>query len=84
MKSGNVLLGPPPVVTTTFAAPELVLDGVLQVIVVLSTTTIIVAAFPLNITEVAPVNEVPVIVTILPPAMLPNSGEIPVITAGVI
>ena len=84
MKPVNVLLGPPPVVIVTSAAPALVLRGVLQVIVVLSTTTIIVAAFPLNITEVAPVKEVPVSVTIFPPAMLPDDGEIPVITAGVI
>lgn len=84
MKPVNVLLGPPPVVIITFASPALVLEGALQVIVVLLTTTIVVAAFPLNVTEVAPVKEVPVIVTILPPAMLPNDGEIPVITAGVI
>ncbi len=84
MKSENVLLGPPPVVTITFAAPELVLEGALQVIVVLLTTTIVVAAFPLNVTEVAPVKEVPVSVTIFPPAMLPDDGEILVISGGVI
>lgn len=84
MKPVNVLLGPPPVVIITLAAPALVLTGVLQVIVVLSTITIVVAAFPLNITEVAPVKFVPVIVTILPPAMLPDDDKIPVITGGVI
>ena len=83
MKLENVLLGPPPVVTITFAAPSLVLEGTLQVIVVLSTTLIGVAGFPLNVTEVAPVKEVPVSVTIFPPAMPPNAGEIPVITGGV-
>ncbi len=84
MKPVNVLLGPPPVVIITLAAPALVLTGVLQVIVVLSTITIVVAAFPLNITEVAPVKFVPVIVTILPPAMLPDDDKILVITGGVI
>ena len=84
MKPVNVLLGPPPVVIITSAAPALVLTGVLQVIVVLSTITIVVAVFPLNITEVAPVKFVPVIVTILPPAMLPDDDKILVITGGVI
>ena len=84
MKDENALLGPPPVVTITLADPALVLTGVLQVIVVLSTTLIGVAAFPLIVTEVAPVKFVPVIVTIVPPAMLPIDGERLVITGGVI
>ena len=53
-------------------------------IVVLLTTTIGVAAFPLIVTEVAPVKFVPVIVTIVPPAVLPDDGERLVITGGVI
>ncbi len=84
MKSENVLLGPPPVVTIILPVPALLLRGVLQVIVVLLTTTIVVAVIPLNVTERAPVKEVPVIVTTFPPAMLPNDGEILVITGGVI
>jgi len=84
VKPVNVLLGPPPVVIITLADPAVVLEGVLQVIVVLSTTLIGVAAFPLIITEVAPVKFVPVIVTTLPPAMLPTGGEILVISGGVI
>ena len=60
------------------------LTGALQVIVVLSTTLIGVAAFPLIVTEVAPVKFVPVIVTIVPPAVLPDDGERLVIIGGVI
>lgn len=60
------------------------LTGALQVIVVLSTTLIGVAAFPPIVTEVAPVKFVPVTVTIVPPAMLPDDGERLVITGGVI
>ena len=51
---------------------------------VLSTTLIGVAAFPLIVTEVAPVKFVPVIVTIVPPTVLPDDGETLVITGGVI
>ena len=60
------------------------LTGALQVIVVLSTTLIGVAAFPPIVTEVAPVKFVPVTVTIVPPAMLPDYGERLVIAGGVI
>ena len=84
MKDENALLGPPPVVTITSTGPALVLTGALQVIVVLSTTLIGVAAFPLIVTEVAPVKFVPVIVTIVPPIVLPDDGERLVITGGVI
>lgn len=84
MKDENALLGPPPVVTITSTGPAIRLIGVLQVIVVLSTTLIGVAAFPLIITEVAPVKFVPVIATIVPPAMLPDDGERLAITGGVI
>jgi len=54
------------------------------VIVVLFTTLREVAAIPPNVTDVAPVKFVPVIVTLVPPAMLPDGGEIPVIFGGVI
>ena len=83
VKESNVLLGPPPVRTITPTAPAL-LRGVLQVSVVSSTTVILVAAALPNITDVAPVRFVPVIVTIFPPRILPSGGKIALITGGVI
>ena len=53
-------------------------------IVVLSTTLIVVAAKPSNVTDVASVKDVPVIVTVVPPSILPDDGKIPVIFGGVI
>ncbi len=58
--------------------------GVIQVIVVLFTTLTVVAAKPSNVTDVAPVKFVPVIVTLVPPSVLPDDGKIPVIFGGVI
>ena len=58
--------------------------GVLQVIVVLFTTLREVADNPPNVTKVAPVKDVPVIVALVPPAVLPDDGEMPVIFGGVI
>ncbi len=84
MKDENAPLDPPPVVTIMPTAPSLRTAGVLQVIVVLFTMLSDVAAIPPNVTEVAPVKFVPVIVTLVPPALVPNDGEILVITAGVI
>jgi len=78
-----LLLSPAPVVRVTPTAIGLVLTGVTQVIVVLSTTIILVAEFKPNNTTLAPVRFVPVIVTLVPPALVPNDGEILVITAGV-
>ena len=83
MKDENASLGPPSVVTIMPTAPALC-AGVIQVIVVLFTTLIVVAAIPSNVTDVAPVKFVPVIVTLVPPAMLPDDGEMPVIFGGVI
>ena len=65
-------------------APALVRAGVIQVIVVLFTTLIVVAAIPSNVTDVAPVKFMPVIVTLAPPAMPPDDGEMLLITGGVI
>ncbi len=79
-----MLLSPAPVVSVTPTAIGLVLFGVTQVIVVLLTTIILVADFKLNKTSLVPVKFVPVIVTLVPPALVPNDGEILVITAGVI
>ena len=78
-----MLLSPAPVVRVMPTAIGLVLSGVTQVIVVLLTTLILVADFKLNKTTLAPVKFVHVIVTLVPPALVPNDGEILVITAGV-
>ena len=51
---------------------------------VLFTTLREVAANPPNVTDVAPVKFVPIIVTLVPPAVLPVNCEIPVIFGGVI
>ncbi len=83
MKDENASLGPPPVVTIMPTAPAL-RAGVIQVIVVLLTTLIVVAAKPPNVTKVAPVKFVPVIVTFVPPAMPPDDGEMSVMLGGVI
>ena len=53
-------------------------------IVVLFTTFRDVAAKPSNVTDVAPVKFVPVIVVVVPPSVLPDDGEMSVISGGVI
>ena len=53
-------------------------------IVVLFTTLIVVAAKPSNVTDVAPVRCVPVIVTFVPPSVLPDDDKMLLITGGVI
>jgi hypothetical protein len=66
----------PLTVTVTVAAPALP-AGVVAVSVVLFTTFTLVAAVPPNVT-VAPVTKfVPVIVTAVPPAVVPLFGETP-------
>ena len=85
MKDENAPLGPPPVVTIMPTAPAPALRaGVIQVIVVLSTILREVAAIPPNVTDVAPVKFVPVIVTFVPPTVLPDDSEMSVILGGVI
>ena len=84
MKDENVLLGPPSVVTIMPTAPSLTTAGVIQVIVVLFTMLRELAATPPNVTEVAPVKFVPVIVTLVPPSVLPDDDKMPVIFGGVI
>ena len=84
MNDANAPLGPPPVVTITSTAPALVRAGVIQVIVVLFTALREVAAKPSNVTDVAPVKFVPVIVTFVPPSVLPDDGEMSVMLGGVI
>ena len=83
MNGENALLVPYSVVTIMPTAPVL-RAGVIQVIVVLFTTLIVVAAKPSNETDVTPIKDVPVIVTFVPPAVLPLNGEMPVIFGGVI
>ena len=83
MNGENVLLVPYSVVTIMSTSPTL-RAGVIQVIVVLSTTLIVVAAKPSNVTDVTPIKDVPVIVTFVPPAVLPVNGEMPVMLGGVI
>jgi len=39
-------------------------------------TETLVAAIPPNVTEVAPVNPIPVILTPVPPVLVPNAGKI--------
>ena len=71
-------LVPPAVVTKTLAVPA-VLDGVTQVIEVAEITEGEVQATPLIVTVVAPVTKlVPVIVTLVPPAVGPEVGLIAV------
>ena len=84
MKDENSPLGPPSVVTIIPTAPAVVRAGVIQVIVVLFTTLREVAAKPSNVTDVAQVKFVPVIVTLVPPAVLPVNCEMFVIFGGVI
>jgi hypothetical protein len=84
VKDENSLLGPPSVVIIIPTAPAVVRAGVIQVIVVLFTTLREVAAKPSNVTDVAPVKFVPVIATLVPPAVLPVNSEMLVIFGGVI
>ena len=53
-------------------------------IVVLFTTFRDVATIPSNVTDVAPVKDVPVIVILVPPAVLPVNDEMLLITGGII
>ena len=70
----NVLLGPPPVVTITPTVPPVVRAGVIQVIEVLLTTLREVADNPSNVTDVAPIKFVPVMVTLAPPTLDTEDG----------
>ena len=79
-----MLLGPPTVVTIMSTAPALLRAGIIQVIMELLTTIILVASNPPNVTALAPVKAVPLIVTELPPFVLPDNGKMPVILAGII
>ena len=84
MKDENAPLGPPPVMTIMPISPAVVRAGVIQDIVVLFTIVREVAAIPPNVTDVAPVKFVPVIITLVPPSVLPDDDEMLLITGGVI
>lgn len=64
-------------------APAVFRAGVIQVITVALTTVKDVASIPPIVSEVAPVKSLPLIVTSVPPAVLPVNGKIPLIEAGV-
>lgn len=72
---------PDGVVTDTSTVPE-TCAGVRHVIVVASTTITPVALDVPNLTDVVPVNEAPVIVTLSPPSVKPEFGEILVTVGG--
>ena len=82
MKDENVLLCPPTVVTIILTGPGLILAGVIQVIVVALTTLKDVAFNPPSVTALAPVKSVPLIVTVVPPFIVPDNGKILLITGG--
>jgi len=81
VKDEHAPLVPYIVVTIMPTAPVLRV-GVMQVIVLLFTTLIEVADNPPNVTKVAPVKDVPVIVTLVPPAIPPDDSEMLLITGG--
>ncbi len=70
----NAPLGPPPVVTITPTVPPVVRAGVIQVIEVLLTMLREVADNPPNVTDVAPIKFVPVMVTLVPPTLDTEDG----------
>jgi hypothetical protein len=74
---------PPGVVTTTSTALA-ACAGVVTVIVVELVTDTLVPAVPPNVTEVAPVKFVPVMVTEVPPAAGPLFGDTEVTVGGAI
>ena len=71
---------PPGVVTVTSTTPAGFSGAVAVIFVALVTVTLVAALLP-NITAVAPVKPLPVMVTLVPPAVGPDDGEIPA-TAG--
>ena len=74
-------LCPSLLVTTTFTAPA-ACAGVVAVMVVELTTTTAVAGVAPRLTVAPARNPVPVMVTAVPPAAVPDAGEIPVSVGG--
>ena len=79
--TAEVPFGVVTVTSTVSGSSGLSSAGLMAVISVSDTTVTAVAAAPPKLTPVAPDRPVPVIVTSVPPAGLPLSGETPV-TAG--
>jgi hypothetical protein len=77
----SVAFGPTPVATTTSRGPT-VPDGVVQVIEVDETTTTDVHELPPMVTVAPDMKFVPVIVTDVPPAVVPEVGKILVTVGG--
>ena len=68
--------------TTTSTAPATVFEGVVAVIWVALLTVKLCAFTPPKVKEVAPIRFVPVIVTVVPPEVEPEIGEMLVNAAG--
>jgi hypothetical protein len=64
--------------------PPVVRAGVIQVIEVLFTTLKDVALNPSNVTDVAPIKFVPVIVTLVPPTLDTDNGKMLLMFGGII
>jgi hypothetical protein len=77
----NVALWPSVLVTTTFTAPA-VCVAVVAVIEELLTTLMLVAAVPPKVTPAADWNPVPLMVTGVPPAVVPDVGEMALTVGG--
>ena len=75
MKPVVLVTDPPEPVNTTFTAPA-VLAGVTTVIEVALVLTIDVPAVPPKVTDDVPVKLVPVIVTVVPPAVEPEANPV--------
>lgn len=74
---------PPGVVTVILTIPAVVVAGEVTMIEVLLVVAVIIAGIEPKSTAVAPVNPVPVIVTDVPPAVVPFIGEIEVTVGAV-
>jgi hypothetical protein len=72
-----VALAPPPVVVTTTSTTPTAWAGEMAVTDVLEFTVTPVAAVPPKVTPLAPVRLLPVIVTLVPPAIGPEVGATP-------
>ena len=70
---------PDAVVTVTSTVP---LSGGLVAVTCVAESAVIVPAAPPKLTLVAPARPVPVIVTAVPPSVVPLAGEIPVTAGG--
>ena len=74
MSAGEVALVPAGLRTVTSTVPALVCAGVVAVIWVLESTLKLVAAFAPKPTLFAKLKSVPVMVTVVPPVVLPVTG----------